>query len=155
MQTVKIVDYSEIYKKAFAEINIAWITKDYELEEEDQQELFQPEKYILNDGGAILIAIYNNEPVGTCALINGGNGIFELVKMAVTEKARGLKIGRTLGEEAIKKAKELGCRKLILHSNTKTSSLAVALYRKLGFVEVPLGKSQWKRADIRMEIILK
>src|SRR5688500_18861333 len=105
---IKIVDYSPAHKKRFIEINEAWITKDYVLEELDKKELYNPEENILKGGGAILIALYDNEPIGTCALVNMGNNIYELIKMAVDEKARGLKIGRLLGEKTIEKAKELG-----------------------------------------------
>ena len=151
---IQIVDFRPEYKKAFIEINEAWISKDYVLEELDKKELYNPEENILKGGGAILIALNNDEPVGTCALVNMGDDTFELVKMAVTEKARGLKIGRLLGAKTIEKAKALGAKKIILYSNTKFSGVAVQLYYKLGFKKVPLGNTEWQRADIKMELEL-
>jgi len=151
---IRIVDFKPQYKQAFIEINEAWISKDYVLEELDKKELYNPEENILRGGGAILIALHNNEPVGTCALVNTGNHTYELIKMAVAEKARGLKIGRLLGIETIAKAKSLGAKKIILYSNTKFSGIAVQLYYKLGFKKVPLGNTEWQRADIKMELEL-
>jgi GNAT superfamily N-acetyltransferase len=151
---IQIVDFKPEYKKAFIEINEAWISKDYVLEELDKKELYNPEENILKGGGAILIALYNNEPVGTCALVEMGDHTYELIKMAVAEKARGLKIGRLLGIKTIEKAKALGAKKIILYSNTKFSGVAVQLYYKLGFKKVPLGNTEWQRADIKMELQL-
>ena len=112
----------------------------------------EPEKYILKDGGSILLASENNEIIGTAALMNEGHGIYELTKMAVDEKFRGKHIGYKLGMAALEKAKQLRAKKVILFSNTIHNGNAINLYKKLGFVEVPLGESVWMRADIKMEM---
>ena len=151
---IEIVDYLPAHKKRFIEINEAWITKDYELEEIDKRELYNLEENILNGGGKILIALLNREPVGTVALVNMDNHVYELIKMAVDEKVRGLKIGKSLGSKIIEKAKSMGAKRIILHSNTKTSQVAILLYRKLGFKEIPLGNPEFQRADIKMELEL-
>ena len=39
------------------------------IEESDRKMLNDPKGYILDRGGAILIALLDGEPVGTCALI--------------------------------------------------------------------------------------
>ena len=124
------------------------------MEDIDEKVLGYPDEYILKNGGAILIAKYKNEIVGTCALTNEGDLIYELTKMGVDEKYRGLKIGYLLGVAAMEKAKQLGAKKVILYSNTVHSSNAINLYRKLGFKEVPLDHALWVRADIKMEIDL-
>ena len=49
---------------------------------EDLHQLGHPE-HILDDGGAILIALKDGEPVGTAALVRMDGGRFELAKMAV------------------------------------------------------------------------
>lgn len=99
------------------------------------------------------MAMYNNEVVGTCALINDGNGVFELAKMAVTPKAQGLKIGKLLGEAAIQKARQAEAVKVYLVSNRKLET-ALNLYKRLGFIEVPMPPSIYERANIKMEIEL-
>jgi GNAT superfamily N-acetyltransferase len=148
---IQIVDFLPEHKKRFIEINEAWITKDFVMEELDHQELYNPEENILKGGGVILIALLNGEPVGTCALVKMDNDSYEMIKMGVDEKARGLKIGKLLGEAILARAKKMGAKKIILHSNTKFSGVAVELYYKLGFKKVPLGETEWQRADIRME----
>ncbi len=149
-----IIEYRQEHKDRFKELNIQWISKDFEIEPVDYDVLNDPEKFILKEGGCILLASMNGEIIGTCALMNEGNGIYELTKMTVEEKYRGLKIGYKLGIAILEKAKKLGAKKVILYSNTVHTSIAVQLYRRLGFVEVPLDQSIWVRADIKMEIIL-
>lgn len=150
---IQIVEYLPDHRQRFKEINVQWITQSFEMEEEDIKTVDDPEGYILKGGGKIFIALYNNEVVGTCAYLNFGNNEFEMIKMAVDEKFRGLKIGKIIGEDSLQKMKEYGAKKTFLFSNTKGSAIAVALYRKLGFTEIPLGDSEFQRADIRMELI--
>ena len=78
---------------------------------------------------------------------------FELAKMAVDESFQGRKIGNRLMEYCITFAKNLCTRKLVLYSNRKLLP-ALHLYKKFGFIEVPLENSEYKRADIKMEKVL-
>jgi GNAT superfamily N-acetyltransferase len=73
--------------------------------------------------------------------------------MAVDERFRGQKIGLALSEAAIEKARALGAKKIILYSSTKLVP-AINLYRKLGFVEVPVD-GPYKRSDIKMQLKLE
>ncbi len=61
---VKIVPYQSKFLLFFKELNEAWITTNFKMEKEDYKALEDPEKYILDKGGHILVALYNNEPVG-------------------------------------------------------------------------------------------
>lgn len=151
---VQIVDYRTEHAKAFYDLNYAWISDAYEVEPEDEKVLEDPEKYYLKDGGAILIALYQGEVVGTCALKQGEPGIVEMSKMTVSKEMRGKKIGDLLGNAVIDKARESGAQKIILYSNKKGSAAGINLYRKLGFIEVPLTGHNFKRADIKMELAL-
>jgi len=149
---VQIVEYKPEHRQRFKEINEQWITRSYVMEEEDIKTVEDPEGYILKGGGKIYIALYKGHPVGTCAYLNMGDKVYEMIKMAVAENYRGLKIGKKIGEESVRAIKELGAKKIILFSNTKGSAAAIQLYHKLGFKEVPLGTSEFIRADIRMEM---
>lgn len=151
---IQVVDYKQEYAQAFYDLNYAWISETYEVEPEDEKVLSDPEKYYLKDGGAILIVLFHDEPVGTCALKWSGTDIVEMSKMTVSKKMRGLKIGDLLGKAIIKKASETGAKKVILYSNRKGSAAGINLYRKLGFVEVPLVGADYKRADIKMQLDL-
>ncbi|WP_187264506.1 GNAT family N-acetyltransferase [Pontibacter beigongshangensis] len=150
---IQIVDFKPAHATVFRELNEEWITRHFALEEADIKSLNDPQGYILDKGGFILMALYNGEPVGTCALLKEEDGVYELAKMAVTEKARGLKIGKVLGEAALAKARAAGAGKVYLVSN-RTLLPALSLYRKLGFAEVPLPPSIYQRADIKMEVLL-
>jgi GNAT superfamily N-acetyltransferase len=150
---IEVIDYLPEHQARFKEINVEWITDKFVMEEEDIKTVDDPDGYILKGGGTIYIATHNGYPVGTCAYLNMGNGVYEMIKMAVDKKYRGLKIGWLLGIHSVQKMKELGAKKLILFSNTKGSAEAVNLYHKLGFHEIPLGQSEFQRADIKMEMV--
>ncbi|HWY37047.1 MAG TPA: GNAT family N-acetyltransferase [Bacteroidia bacterium] len=149
---VRIVEYLPQHRARFKEINEQWITRLYVMEEEDIKTVEDPESYVLKGGGKIFIALYKGYPVGTCAYLNMGDHVYEMIKMAVDENYRGLKIGKKIGEESVQRIKELGAKKIILFSNRKGSATAIQLYHKLGFTEVPLGNSEFIRADIKMEL---
>ena len=112
-----------------------------------------PHEAILAKGGAILMATYNGAVAGTAALIKVNNDEYELAKMAVDEAFQRKGIGEALSYAAFQKAKERGAKKVSLYSQTSLAP-AINLYRKLGFVEVPLGNHLYKRANIKMEIAL-
>lgn len=154
-EKVAIIEYTPEFRVAFKALNKAWIEKSFELEDVDIEVLDDPEKFILSKGGIILMAMYKGQAVGTCSLKNKGNSIYELTKMTVDEKFRGLKIGYLLGLATIEKARELNAKKVELYSNTIGSAMAIPLYYKLGFHEVPLDTREYKRANIKMELNLE
>jgi GNAT superfamily N-acetyltransferase len=151
--TVQILDFEPHHAGMFRTLNEEWINRYFVMEKADHKSLGNPQSYIIDKGGYILMASYQGEIVGTCALINDGNGVYELAKMAVTPKAQGLKIGKLLGEAAIGKAREVGASMVYLVSNRRLET-ALNLYRRLGFVEVPMPPSIYERADIKMELPL-
>ncbi|MEO7489786.1 MAG: MarR family transcriptional regulator, partial [Ferruginibacter sp.] len=63
-------------------------------------------------------------------------------------------IGNVLIDHCLSEAKRLQLEKVILYSNT-TLGQAIHLYEKYGFKEVPDFKSEYKRANIKMELALK
>ena len=56
--------------------------------------------------------------------------------------------------QLIEEIKKLRAAKLILYSNTQLKP-AIHLYKKYGFIEVPLNSSEYQRSNIKMEINLK
>jgi GNAT superfamily N-acetyltransferase len=149
---LKIIDYVPGHQPWFEKFNREWIEKFFWMEPVDFDVLQNPDQHIISKGGFIFMAQLGSELVGTVALKFVSDGIYEFTKMAVTDKYQGLKIGKELSLNAIKKAKELRANKIILYSNTKLIS-ALALYRKFGFVEVALD-GPYKRSDIKMELLL-
>lgn len=152
---VKIVDYEPKYQRAFKALNEEWISTYFKIEEADSKALDNAEGYILNKGGQILVALYNDEPVGVCALLkmNDPDYDFELAKMAVSPKAQGKNVGWLLGNAIIEKAKAAGATKLYLESNTILKP-AINLYHKLGFKKVAGRPTPYERCNIQMELVL-
>ena len=140
---------------AFRVLNEDWITKNFALEPEDEAILNDPHSHILAPGGQICIAEMACTAVGCCALVVTGEGELELVKMTVSESARGLGIGRRLLAFAIDVARRMGAQRLYLESNTKAAA-AVHLYEELGFRHLagPAHESKFSRANVFMELTL-
>jgi N-acetylglutamate synthase-like GNAT family acetyltransferase/DNA-binding PadR family transcriptional regulator len=152
-QQASIVDYTPQFQSDFKRLNVEWIETYFQLEEKDLQTLNNPQTYILNQGGHILVALYQGEVVGTCALLKIDETTYELAKMAVSPQAQGKGIGWLLGKASIQKAKSLGASKVFLESNTILQS-AINLYRKLGFQKVTGIPSPYQRSNIQMELSL-
>lgn len=153
---IEIVEYQPQYKKAFYELNRKWIEQYWELEPHDIEVLENPDKHILGKGGHIFVALYNGFPVGVCALCpmpEESAYDFELAKLAVNNSIQRKGIGRRLCDAVINKARELDGRMLFLESNTRLKP-AIALYRKLGFKELPEYHPAYARGDIQMELSL-
>ncbi len=152
MITVSVIEFTSSHQPDFERLNKRWIEKYFWMEPIDHEVLQKPEEHIINQGGFIFMAQYENEIAGTVALKFVEAGAYEFTKMAVDEKFQGLKIGKRLAEVAIEKAKYHNAKRIILYSNTKLIK-AIELYRKLGFKEVPVD-GPYKRSDIKMELVL-
>ena len=150
---IEIVPFQPKHAQAFYELNKEWIEHFFEMEPEDFKVLENPEKFILNPGGFIFMALLNQLPVGACALIIRENNTFELSKMAVSPKFQGLKIGQLLAQKIIEKAKQIGVQKIFLITNSALIP-AIALYKKLGFLNVQNFESSYTRGDVKMELHL-
>lgn len=153
MSPVNIIPYKAEHAYHFARLNKAWIEKYFVLEELDKHVLEHPHEAILAKGGAILMATYNCVVAGTVALIKVSDEEYEFAKMAVDEAFQRKGIAEALSYAAFEKAKSLGAKKVSLYSQTALAP-AINLYRKLGFVEVPMDNHLYKRANIKMEIDL-
>ena len=90
---------------------------------------------------------------GTCAVVPEGPDGFELAKMAVDPAARGQGYGDLLMRAAIDFARGAGASRLILVSNTKLEP-AIRLYRKYGFVEVPVSADRgYERVEAKLAAV--
>lgn len=151
---IKIIDFAEGLELPIKTLNYEWLEKYFKLEPTDILSLSNPKAEIIDKGGFIFYAKLNNEIVGTASLLKKNDLIFEIGKMAVSEKAQGFKIGTLLLEHCINFAKQKKISTLILYSNTKLET-AIHLYRKYGFLEIELEKGLYERADIKMELKLQ
>jgi ribosomal protein S18 acetylase RimI-like enzyme len=148
---VRIVGWAPERQPDFYRLNAEWLTKYYSIEPFDHDVLSNPQAHIIDPGGAILFAMRGDEVVGTAALMLETPGVYELTKMAVTERHQGLGLGRRLIEAAIAEFQRRGARTLFLETNSKLQT-AIALYGKVGFERQPGIKpgSHYARADIYM-----
>ncbi|MDI6049008.1 GNAT family N-acetyltransferase [Flavobacterium sp. XS2P24] len=152
--TVEIIPFSATLAAPIKTLNLEWLKKYFKVEPKDEIVLSDPQGQIIDKGGMIFYAKYNDEIVGTVSLIKIDNTTFELSKMAVTDGVQGLGIGKKLMLHCLAIAEAKGMEKLILYSNRKLLS-AIHLYEKFGFVEIPLEDGVYERADIKMERIIR
>jgi GNAT superfamily N-acetyltransferase len=153
-EEILIIGYQPKYQQAFRDLNVEWISKYFKMESGDYAALDDPQGYILDKGGHIFVGIYQNKPVGVCAIIKMKDDPeydFELAKMAVSPFAQGKSIGYLLGNAALRKAQSLGARGVYLESN-RILTPAINLYLKLGFIELQGRTSPYERSDIQMGV---
>lgn len=152
---IKIVPFQAQFTLDFYNLNIEWLNAFFYVEPFDEEVLSKPELYILNKGGYIFFAQLDESIIGTVALMPTQEmKVYELTKMAVTPKYRGLKIGQILMQHCVDFAKENKFKSLILYSNTKLEN-AIYIYRKFGFIEIPVEEnSPYKRSNIKMELTI-
>jgi DNA-binding MarR family transcriptional regulator/predicted GNAT family N-acyltransferase len=150
-QALRVVPFEPALREHFYRLNAEWLNRHFYIEQVDHDVLSEPEREILAPGGAILFALLGDEVVGTCALLHESPGVYELTKMAVTERHQGLGIGRKLLAETIAEFERRGGRELFLESNSKLQP-ALGLYASMGFELQPAPRpgSHYQRADVYM-----
>jgi GNAT superfamily N-acetyltransferase len=148
-----IIAFENKYQPDFYRLNIVWLDKYGLTESHDLAILNDPENTIIKPGGYIWLALLDNKIVGSAALINEGEGVFELAKMAVDESYQGRGISKLLIATCLDKAKAIGAKKLELFSNHQLTT-ALALYKNYGFRQVEVTNSPFVTADVKMEMYL-
>jgi len=151
MNNIRIIDYQTKHQPYFEKFNRAWIEELFEMEPVDEWVLTNPDKAILETGGAILMAECNGIVAGTVGLRKVDDHTFEFTKMAVGENFRRLGIAAALSYASFEKAKALGATRVILYSNTRNAA-AIKLYEKIGFRHMEVENDVYKRANVKMEI---
>ena len=149
----EIIRYKPEYKKHFISLNKAWLEEFFYIEPHDVEAFERLEEIILNPGGEIFFCLIDGEAAGTVAMQKIDDSTYELAKLAVDKKFQGRKLGDLLMDACIDFAKEKKAKKIMLMSSTKLDA-ALNLYRKHNFKEVPLGETDYARADIQMELDL-
>ncbi len=154
--TVIVRDFAPGDEEAFQRLNEEWIVRYFTLEPKDRKTITDPRGAILDRGGRVFMAVRNGQAVGCCALLAMGPGEFEVAKMAVTESAQGIGIGRRLLAHVVAEARASGATRLYLETNHILSP-AIRLYESLGFRHLPPERiipSPYARADVYMELVI-
>jgi putative acetyltransferase len=147
----EIVTYREQFRTDFERLNREWIEAWFTVEEADRETFRDPAARIVAPGGQIFFVMERDRVLGTCAVIRHRPEVHEIAKMAVAAEARGRGYGDLLMNTAIEFSRRTGAHRVVIVSNTRLAP-AIRLYRKHGFVEVPLASGQrYARADIQLE----
>lgn len=153
---MKVVPYNPKYKKDFVEMNIKWISEMFVVEQIDIDVLNRVEQSI-EAGGQVFFAVNEEDEVLACCMISPlPNGEWEIEKFAAKGMYTGTGAGTACLRACIEYAKEKKVEKAVIVSNRKCVH-AVNMYRKHGFVEVPVDKEKFPfdRADIAFEQIFE
>lgn len=147
---LQIVTFDPAHRAEFKRLNVAWLERYFKVEPIDERVLGNPEAEILAPGGEILFAKIEDQVVGTVALKAEEAGGFELTKMAVDDLWKGKGYGKRLLDAACELAAQRGAKHVILYSQ-RSLQVAVNMYSKYGFVELPNIDARYARCDIKME----
>jgi len=148
-----IIEYNDQHADDFRRLYLEWVWQHYEPSAEDMAAVNQPRQTIIAPGGAILMARLHDETIGTIALKKIDDTTVELIKLAVSPKAQGKKIGKALELSALEKARAMGFQKATLECDTKLTA-AINLHTKIGFKKIGTPCAASCRCDTRMEMDL-
>jgi ribosomal protein S18 acetylase RimI-like enzyme len=104
--------------------------------------------------GRLFLAVDSDEVMGCVALRKIGEGVGEMKRLFVRPTFRGRGLGRTLTEKLIAEATRMGYASLRLDTLPGKMDQAIALYRSLGFREIPPYYKNPVEGATFMELIL-
>ena len=150
---IEIILYEDRYAADFKRLNLEWLDKYHLTEELDLQVLNNPKEMVLDPGGIIYLARIGDGIVGTAGLMKEHEGVFELIKMAVSANWQGRGIGRMLIDKCLETARAWKLKQVTLYSNSQLK-VALGMYKRYGFRDMPLIDSPLETADVRMALDL-
>lgn len=151
---MEIVEYKELYKADFINLNIGWIERYFTPEPADYEILDHVEE-LLSKGSMIYFAVEDDHVLATCMAMPLEDDVWEICKLAATGQYTGKGAGSAVFKASMNYALAHGAKKLTLISNRRLKP-ALHIYKKFGFQEVPLNKAYWgfDRADIEFEYLV-
>lgn len=129
-------DHAEIeHVRQFFRNYAAWLGVDLGFQNFGEEMASLPGAYSA-PAGRLFFAELDGKPAGCVGIRPSTEGICEMKRLYVEPEARGTGVGRELALAAIKAAKALGYRRVMLDT-LPAMRIAVKLYRELGFKEAP------------------
>lgn len=113
----------------------AWLGVDLDYQNFGDEMASLPGAYAA-PAGRLFFAEFEGRPAGCVGIRPTSDGVCEMKRLYVEPEMRGNGIGRQLALAAIKAAKALGYRKVMMDT-LPAMRIAVKLYRELGFKEAP------------------
>ncbi len=113
----------------------AWLGVDLCFQNFDEEMATLPGRYAAPQG-RLFYAEVAGKGAGCVGIRPFGEGVCELKRLYVDPAQRGFGVGRLLALAAIRAAREIGYRKILLDT-LPAMRIAVKLYRELGFLEAP------------------
>ncbi|HRE17732.1 MAG TPA: GNAT family N-acetyltransferase, partial [Rhodocyclaceae bacterium] len=113
----------------------AWLGVDLSFQGFEEEMASLPGAYSA-PAGRLFYAERNGQPAGCVGIRPLSGGLCEMKRLYVEPRHRGFEVGRDLALAAIRAAREIGYRKLLLDT-LPAMRVAVKLYRELGFKEAP------------------
>ena len=115
----------------------AWLGVDLSFQNFEQEMASLPGSYG-EPQGRLFFAEFSGRPAGCVGIrpVPDSEGTCEMKRLYVDPEARGKGVGRALALAAIKAARRIGYRRLLLDT-LPSMRMAVKLYRELGFTEAP------------------
>lgn len=154
-QSIDFLPFSAELAPHFERINRQWIEAMFVMEQADRDVLSQPQQKVIDTGGQIWFAHHPQlGVVGTCALMNKGQGAYELTKMGVVAEARSLKIGEKLLQHVLQQARSMPIHCLFLLTN-KRCEAAIHLYQKNGFEHSQAIMQRFGQAYARCDVAMR
>jgi ribosomal protein S18 acetylase RimI-like enzyme len=121
----------ELFKEYAAELAIPLCFQNF-----DQEVKTLPGKYAPPDG-RLLMAYADDQLVGCIALRKWDERTCEMKRLFLRPEFRGKGYGRTMIDKLIEEAREVGYERMRLDSLPGKMDAAIALYRGLGFTDIP------------------
>jgi GNAT superfamily N-acetyltransferase len=135
--TIRRADSASDYGAARALIleYTTWLDADFCLHRFDEEMADLPAMYG-PPGGLLLLAFDGEVAVGCIGFRTLQPGVCEMKRLYVVPSARGGGLGRRLVLQLLEEARSAGFKRMVLDTIPKLAT-ALALYREMGFVEVP------------------
>jgi putative acetyltransferase len=112
-----------------------------------------PGDYAPPDGRLFLLT-FQGTPSGCVALHKSASQVGEMKRLYVRPQFRGKGLGKILAERVIAEARQIGYKELRLDTVEPLMRTAVALYRSLGFREIPPYRPNPIEGALYMELVL-